>query len=284
MGIPVLSWIAVCRHRPGVRADAIHRGRAAPSAPSAVQPDGVGLYRPSMSAEPNSSPSACPAWSAALAGYLWISRYVIASGRSRQTGSNSTSSPPASSGRRLDRRWPSARSAARVLGALFLGLVSNALPVRGPFPRSGRWRSPARAINPRGPRSMHAANAGRAASSSGKAEAAMSDVPGPTPSHSRSAGTGPFHAALLSWGSAARGGHHPPSSSSTVSPRPISSIRGRWSDLTFGFTEKALIALAMALLLISGEIDLSVAAIIALSSTLMGNGGRRPEPTRPCWW
>jgi rhamnose transport system permease protein len=42
------------------------------------------------------------------------------------------------------------------------------------------------------------------------------------------------------------------------------------SDLTFNFTEKGLIALAMALLIISGEIDLSVAAIIALSSTLMG--------------
>jgi rhamnose transport system permease protein len=42
------------------------------------------------------------------------------------------------------------------------------------------------------------------------------------------------------------------------------------SDLTFNFTEKALIALAMAMLIISGEIDLSVAAIIALASTLMG--------------
>lgn len=42
------------------------------------------------------------------------------------------------------------------------------------------------------------------------------------------------------------------------------------SDATFGFTEKALIALAMALLIIAGEIDLSVAAIIALSSTAMG--------------
>ena len=42
------------------------------------------------------------------------------------------------------------------------------------------------------------------------------------------------------------------------------------SDLTFNFTEKGLIALAMALLIISGEIDLSVAAIIALASTLMG--------------
>ena len=42
------------------------------------------------------------------------------------------------------------------------------------------------------------------------------------------------------------------------------------SDLTFNFTEKGLIALAMALLIISGEIDLSVAAIVALASTLMG--------------
>ena len=42
------------------------------------------------------------------------------------------------------------------------------------------------------------------------------------------------------------------------------------SDATFNFTEKALIALAMALLIISGEIDLSVAAIVALASTAMG--------------
>jgi rhamnose transport system permease protein len=42
------------------------------------------------------------------------------------------------------------------------------------------------------------------------------------------------------------------------------------SDLTFNFCEKALIALAMALLIISGEIDLSVAATMALCSTCMG--------------
>ncbi len=42
------------------------------------------------------------------------------------------------------------------------------------------------------------------------------------------------------------------------------------SDATFNFTEKAIIALAMALLIIAGEIDLSVASIIALSSTAMG--------------
>jgi len=42
------------------------------------------------------------------------------------------------------------------------------------------------------------------------------------------------------------------------------------SDATFNFTEKGLIALAMALLIISGEIDLSVASIIALASVAMG--------------
>lgn len=42
------------------------------------------------------------------------------------------------------------------------------------------------------------------------------------------------------------------------------------SDATFNFTEKAMIAFAMALLVTAGEIDLSVAAIIALASTLMG--------------
>ena len=53
------------------------------------------------------------------------------------------------------------------------------------------------------------------------------------------------------------------------------------SDATFNFTEKAMIAFAMALLIIAGEIDLSVAAIIALASTLMGlalrHGAGTPE-------
>lgn len=39
---------------------------------------------------------------------------------------------------------------------------------------------------------------------------------------------------------------------------------------TYNFTEKAMIGFAMALLVIAGEIDLSVAAIIALSSVAMG--------------
>lgn len=42
------------------------------------------------------------------------------------------------------------------------------------------------------------------------------------------------------------------------------------SDATFNFTEKALIAFAMAMLVIAGDIDLSVASIIALASTAMG--------------
>ena len=42
------------------------------------------------------------------------------------------------------------------------------------------------------------------------------------------------------------------------------------SDATFNFTEKAIIVLPMAMLIIAREIDLSVASTIALSSTLMG--------------
>ena len=42
------------------------------------------------------------------------------------------------------------------------------------------------------------------------------------------------------------------------------------SDASFNFTEKAMVAFAMAMLIIAGDIDLSVAAIIALASTAMG--------------
>jgi rhamnose transport system permease protein len=42
------------------------------------------------------------------------------------------------------------------------------------------------------------------------------------------------------------------------------------SDATFNFTEKAIIVLPMAMLIIAREIDLSVASTMALSSTVMG--------------
>jgi ribose/xylose/arabinose/galactoside ABC-type transport system permease subunit len=42
------------------------------------------------------------------------------------------------------------------------------------------------------------------------------------------------------------------------------------SDATFYFTEKAIIVLPMAMLIIAREIDLSVASTMALSSTVMG--------------
>ena len=42
------------------------------------------------------------------------------------------------------------------------------------------------------------------------------------------------------------------------------------SDATFNFTEKAMIAFAMTLVIVSGEIDLSVASTIALASVAMG--------------
>ena len=50
------------------------------------------------------------------------------------------------------------------------------------------------------------------------------------------------------------------------------------SDATFNFTEKAIVALAMAFVVIAGEIDLSVGGIIAIASTAMG---RRRRPGRP---
>lgn len=53
------------------------------------------------------------------------------------------------------------------------------------------------------------------------------------------------------------------------------------SDASFNFTEKAMIAFAMALLIIAGEIDLSVAAIIALASTAMGLAAQAGAGTGP---
>ncbi len=44
------------------------------------------------------------------------------------------------------------------------------------------------------------------------------------------------------------------------------------SEATFNFTERALVALPLALLVIAGEIDISVAGIIALASVAMGLG------------
>jgi rhamnose transport system permease protein len=53
------------------------------------------------------------------------------------------------------------------------------------------------------------------------------------------------------------------------------------SDATFNFTEKAIVALALAFVILCGEIDISVAGIIALSSTAMGwlagTGASMPE-------
>ena len=51
------------------------------------------------------------------------------------------------------------------------------------------------------------------------------------------------------------------------------------SDATYNFTERAMIGFAMALLVIAGEIDLSVASIIALASTAMGAAAHAGLPT-----
>jgi rhamnose transport system permease protein len=51
------------------------------------------------------------------------------------------------------------------------------------------------------------------------------------------------------------------------------------SDATFNFSEKAILALAMALLIIVRDIDLSIAAIIALASLAMGLASQAGAPT-----
>ncbi|THD42222.1 MAG: ABC transporter permease [Bradyrhizobium sp.] len=51
------------------------------------------------------------------------------------------------------------------------------------------------------------------------------------------------------------------------------------SDATFNFSEKAILALAMALLIIVRDIDLSIAAIIALASLAMGLAAKAGAPT-----
>ena len=51
------------------------------------------------------------------------------------------------------------------------------------------------------------------------------------------------------------------------------------SDATFNFTEKAIVALPLALLIICREIDLSVASIIALASVAMGFAAQAGAPT-----
>ncbi len=54
------------------------------------------------------------------------------------------------------------------------------------------------------------------------------------------------------------------------------------SDATFTFTEKAIVVLPMAMLIIAREIDLSVASTMALSSTVMGCAAA--GWTLRCWW
>ena len=51
------------------------------------------------------------------------------------------------------------------------------------------------------------------------------------------------------------------------------------SDATFNFSEKAMLALTMALLIIVRDIDLSIAAIIALASLAMGLAAQAGAPT-----
>ena len=152
-----------------------------------------------------------------------------------------------------------------MLGALFLGIISNALPVINisPFWQmaiSGSAIILAVVLNARGERQQ-----GRIILQKGGG--GMTDIPAPR--HIPDRLDKPLRSAIFSWEALLV--------VVAVAIFAINSFASPYfldpyslSDLTFNFTEKGLIAFAMALLIISGEIDLSVAAIIALASTMMG--------------
>ena len=207
-------------------------------------------------------------WSPASAGYLWVSRYVIASVEVANGYELNIIAACVIGGISIAGGIGSVGGA--VLGALFLGIINDgaagdqhlALLADGDL---GQRHHPRR----RAQRARRAqAGPHHPEESGGRMSARPDDQR--RPPHPRPARQAASLGASDQLGGAAdrRGGRD--LRRSTASPRPISSTPWSLSDLTFNFTEKALIALAMALLIISGEIDLSVAAIIALASTLMG--------------
>ena len=206
-----------------------------------------------------------------LCGYLWISRYVIASVEVANGYELNIIAACVIGGISIAGGIGSVGGA--VLGALFLGIITNALPVINisPFWQmaiSGSAIILAVVLNARGERSQgriilqEGGGGMSAASSTPPAAAAIS----PTGSTSRS------RARLLSWEALLV--------VVAVAIFAVNSFASPYfldpwslSDLTFNFTEKALIALAMALLIIAGEIDLSVAAIDGARLDRDGHGG-----------
>ena len=81
----------------------------------------------SMSAAPSSSPSASPGWSPGSSGYLWVSRYVIASVEVANGYELNIIAACVIGGISIAGGIGSVGGA--VLGALFLGIITTALPV-----------------------------------------------------------------------------------------------------------------------------------------------------------
>ena len=217
-----------------------------------------------MSAAPSSSPSASRACSPASPAICGSSRYVIASVEVANGYELNVIAACVIGGISIAGGIGSVGGA--VLGALFLGIIQRALPVINVSPFwqmaiSGSAIILAVVLNARGERRQGRIILRKAAHDRTSEAAVHRRIPDRLDSRfARRFSPGrrcssPWRSAIFIVNSLA-------------SPYFLNA----WSlsDLTFNFTEKALIALAMALLIISGEIDLSVAAIIALASTLMG--------------
>ena len=160
---------------------------------------------------------------AGLAGYLWISRYVIASVEVANGYELNIIAACVIGGISIAGGIGSVGGA--VLGALFLGIISNALPVINisPFWQmaiSGSAIILAVVLNARGERKQ-----GRIILK--KAEARMSDARTAPPRTFPTGSTSRSRSAMLVLGGAAGRGGGRASSSSTASPRPISSTPGR---------------------------------------------------------
>ena len=205
-----------------------------------------------------------------LCGYLWVSRYAVAY-------------VDVASGFELDViaacviggvsiAGGMGTVAGAVMGALFLGTIKNALPVgerlavlaaRDFRHRDHRRRRAERALGAT-PGSHHPEDGGEALVSSNPAAASVGHV-----RHVPDRLHGGLRRILGSWETLLLAVAVAVFVANTFAS-PYFLDPWNLSDATFNFTEKAMIAFAMALLIISGEIDLSVAAIIALASTAMG--------------
>ena len=206
---------------------------------------------------------------AGLCGYLWVARYAVAYTEIAYGFELTVIAACVIGGVSIAGGVGSVAGA--VLGALFLGVIGNALPVVqvSPF-----WQSAitgpvilvAVMLNARAERQRRQAYPASTAPEPRR----MTDTAAPRASARPLARRAARPSGWLRWELLLVVLLVLVRRSVNASPRPTSSIRTTCSDATFNFSEKALIALPMALLIIAREIDLSVAGILALSSVAMG--------------